>query len=59
MNEKDKKILTHQLAKLICEDNLISLAFVVKAGQKILKENDALELVDMELPEELLGGFYY
>jgi hypothetical protein len=51
MNEKDKKILTHELAKIICEDNLISLAIVVKVGLKILKDNDSLELVKAELPD--------
>lgn len=52
MNEKDKKKLTHHLAKIICEDNLISLAIVVKVGQKILSANNSIELLNSdELPE--------
>ena len=53
MNVKDKKTFTHHLAKIISEDDLISLAIVVKVGQKILKDNDALELLKCsELPED-------
>ena len=50
---RDKKILTHHLTKIINEENLISMAIVVKLAIKLLEENNAIELLDFkELPED-------